>query len=133
MFRRTENIRKATNGFGWTARAQPWESLQVIRGCRRMFACQAAGNPLRGKGWRLSSNRRVANANRDVRAPLSGSIVEINRDLESNPELVRKDPYGAGWLFRLKIEAGEEIEHLLSSTVYRERLHAAEAMDVDSP
>lgn len=74
-----------------------------------------------------------ANANREVRAPLSGSIVEINRDLESNPELVRKDPYGAGWLFRLKIEAGEEMEHLLSSTAYSERLHAAEAMEVDSP
>ncbi len=48
-----------------------------------------------------------------MRAPLSGSIIEINRDLESHPELLKQDPYGAGWLFRLEIEAGEEIEHLL--------------------
>jgi len=74
-----------------------------------------------------------SNAKRTVRAPLSGSIIEINRDLESHPELVKQDPYGAGWLFRLEIEAGEEIEHLLDSTAYREQLRAAEAMDIEVP
>ena len=72
-------------------------------------------------------------AKRLVRAPLSGTLIEINRELESRPDLVQKDPYGAGWLFRLEIQAGEEIEHLLDPAVYRERLRAAEAMEVDSP
>jgi glycine cleavage system H protein len=68
-----------------------------------------------------------------VRAPLSGSVIEINTDLESHPELVKQDPYGAGWLFRLEIEAGEEVEHLLDSAAYREQLRAAEAMDIEVP
>jgi glycine cleavage system H protein len=74
-----------------------------------------------------------ADRNRDIRAPLSGSVVEINRVLESNPQLVRTDPYGAGWLFRLNIEAGEEIEHLLGSTAYSEQVREAETMDIESP
>jgi glycine cleavage system H protein len=68
-----------------------------------------------------------------VRAPLSGTVIEINRELESRPDLVQKDPYGAGWLFRLEIQAGEEVEHLLDPAVYRERLRSAETMEVDSP
>jgi glycine cleavage system H protein len=74
-----------------------------------------------------------ANATRPVYAPLSGSIIEVNSDLESHPELLKQDPYGAGWLFRLKVEAGEEIEHLLSSAAYGQQLRAAEAMDIEVP
>ena len=74
-----------------------------------------------------------ANAKRVIRAPLSGSVVEVNCELELHPELVSKDPYGTGWLFRLEIEAGEEFEHLLDSTVYRGQLRAAEALDIEVP
>lgn len=74
-----------------------------------------------------------ADAKRVVRAPLSGSVVEVNRELELHPELVSEDPYGAGWLFRLEIEAGEEFEHLLDSAVYQGRLRAAEALDIEVP
>jgi glycine cleavage system H protein len=74
-----------------------------------------------------------SNAERDIRAPLSGSVSEINCDLESRPQLVKRDPYGSGWLFRLEVQAGEEIEHLLDSAAYRERLLAAEAMDIEVP
>lgn len=70
---------------------------------------------------------------RDVRAPLSGSVVEANRAIESNPQVIRSDPYGAGWLFLLKVEAGEEIEHLLEPAVYREQVRAAEGIDFESP
>lgn len=73
------------------------------------------------------------NAKRTVRAPLSGSIAAINLDLKSHPELVKRDPYGAGWLFRLKIEAGEELEHLLDCAAYREQLRAAEATEIEVP
>jgi glycine cleavage system H protein len=74
-----------------------------------------------------------ANAKRTVRAPLSGSVIEINHQLQSHPELVNRDPYGAGWLFRLQVEAGEEVEHLLDSAAYREQLRAAEALDIEVP
>ena len=74
-----------------------------------------------------------SNTKRPVCAPLSGTVIEINRNLESHPDLVKEDPYGSGWLFRLEIEAGEEIEHLLASTAYREQLRAAEALDIEVP
>ncbi len=74
-----------------------------------------------------------SNAERDIRAPLSGSVIEINRELESRPQLVKSDPYGSGWLFRLEVQAGEEIEHLLDSAAYRERLLAAEVMNIEFP
>ena len=74
-----------------------------------------------------------ADRKRDVFAPLSGGVIEVNRDIELDPDLVRRDPYGGGWFFRLKIEAGEEIEHLLGPATYSEQLRAAEVMDVESP
>jgi glycine cleavage system H protein len=70
---------------------------------------------------------------REVRAPISGTVVEVNRDLATNPRLLVDQPYAAGWLFRLKIEAGEELEHLLNANVYREHLRAEETLDVESP
>lgn len=58
---------------------------------------------------------------RDVLAPLSGSVVEVNADLQSNPQLLQSDPFERGWLFRMRVEAGEEIEHLLEPSVYAGR------------
>ncbi len=75
----------------------------------------------------------LADRKRDIYAPLSGSVIEVNREIELDPDLVRRDPYGGGWFFRLKIEAGEEIEHLLGPVAYSEQLRAAEVMDVESP
>jgi glycine cleavage system H lipoate-binding protein len=44
-----------------------------------------------------------------------------------------EDPYAEGWLFRLKIEAGEELEHLLEASLYREHVRLEETLDVESP
>jgi glycine cleavage system H protein len=65
-----------------------------------------------------------------VRAPLSGSIIETNSALEADPTLLARHPYGTGWLFRLDVEAGEEIEHLLDPAAYRDFLQAAESIEV---
>ena len=89
--------------------------------------------PARSKAGDRVGTVFFSNAERDIRAPLSGSVIEINRELESRPQLVKSDPYGSGWLFRLEVQAGEEIEHLLDSAAYRERLLAAEAMDIEFP
>ena len=61
----------------------------------------------------------------DVYCPLAGVIVETNQALADAPELVNEDPYGQGWLFRLKPDAPSALEELLSSEAY-ERLLAEE-------
>ena len=54
----------------------------------------------------------------DIFAPLSGEILEINAAVEDRPELVNSDPYGEGWLVRLRIKNPEEVQSLLSSEEY---------------
>jgi glycine cleavage system H protein len=54
----------------------------------------------------------------DLFLPLSGEIIEFNEDLESNPEAVNSDPYGAGWMVKVKISNASEVEELLSSEAY---------------
>lgn len=54
----------------------------------------------------------------DVYAPITGKIVEVNEDLEHSPELVNSDPYGEGWLFKIKAEDIEEVESLFDAEGY---------------
>ncbi len=56
----------------------------------------------------------------DLFLPLSGEIKAFNDTLESEPELVNTDPYGAGWMIRVKIKNQDEINHLLDSLAYKE-------------
>jgi glycine cleavage system H protein len=62
----------------------------------------------------------------DVYSPAAGEVVEVNTALEDEPELVNSDPYGEGWLFRLKPSARGEIDTLLTSADYEEFLSAEE-------
>jgi glycine cleavage system H protein len=55
----------------------------------------------------------------DLFLPLTGEIVEFNEDLESNPEAVNTDPYGTGWMIKIKIANTSEVEDLLSSEDYK--------------
>jgi glycine cleavage system H protein len=54
----------------------------------------------------------------DLFLPLTGEILELNPKLETNPELVNSDPYGEGWMIKIKIENNTEIEALLKSDAY---------------
>lgn len=54
----------------------------------------------------------------DVYAPMTGEIVAVNEALEDTPELVNSDPYGEGWLFRIKAEDPEEFDALLDAEGY---------------
>ena len=58
----------------------------------------------------------------DVIAPLSGEIVEVNDALQDNPEKVNEDPYGDGWLVKVRLTAPEEAETLLGGAEYRKML-----------
>ena len=60
----------------------------------------------------------------DLFLPLSGEIIEFNDALESTPESVNTDPYGAGWMIKVKIENIAEIDTLLSSESYKELIGA---------
>ncbi|HOG42197.1 MAG TPA: glycine cleavage system protein GcvH [Bacteroidales bacterium] len=56
----------------------------------------------------------------DALMPLSGEIVEVNPELEGAPELVNNDPYGAGWMIKIKYSVASEIDTLLSAKQYEE-------------
>ena len=56
----------------------------------------------------------------DVYAPLTGEVAEINEVLEEAPETVNADPYGDGWLFRLKLADAAELDALLDAEAYAE-------------
>lgn len=56
----------------------------------------------------------------DIYAPVSGTVVAVNENLEDAPELVNQDPYGDGWFYRLEVEDEAEIEELLDAAAYRE-------------
>jgi len=54
----------------------------------------------------------------DVYAPVSGEVIESNGALEDTPELVNTDPYGEGWLFKIRLSKPSEIEGLLKAGEY---------------
>ena len=55
----------------------------------------------------------------DLFLPLSGEIIEFNEELESSPESVNSDPYGAGWMIKVKVSDTSEVDLLLSSDAYK--------------
>lgn len=55
----------------------------------------------------------------DLFLPLSGEIIEFNEELESSPESVNSDPYGAGWMVKVKVTDTSEVDLLLSSDAYK--------------
>lgn len=60
----------------------------------------------------------------DLFSPLSGEIIEFNEELESEPEAVNEDPYGAGWMVKIKIENQEEVNDLLDADAYKSIINA---------
>ncbi len=56
----------------------------------------------------------------ELYAPLSGEISEINESLEEEPEVVNSDPYGGGWMIKIKMSDESELEDLLSVDEYKE-------------
>lgn len=60
----------------------------------------------------------------DLFMPVGGEVVEVNPALESSPELVNKDPFGAGWLIKITISDPAELDGLLSADQYQAMLEA---------
>ena len=54
----------------------------------------------------------------DIYAPASGEIVEVNPDVEADPSLVNTDPYGKGWIFKLKVKDVEHVSKMMDAAAY---------------
>ena len=54
----------------------------------------------------------------DLFMPIGGTVIEINENIESSPELVNSDPYGDGWMIKIEINEASDIENLLSAEAY---------------
>jgi glycine cleavage system H protein len=61
----------------------------------------------------------------EVIAPMSGEVIEVNEGLGDTPEKINEDPYGEGWLVKVKLSSPEEAETLLSPDEYRKLLDNA--------
>ena len=58
----------------------------------------------------------------DLFMPVSGEIIEFNDKLETNPELVNEDPYGEGWMIKIKFSSSDDLNDLLSPEEYQSEL-----------
>jgi len=54
----------------------------------------------------------------DLYAPLSGEVIEVNTELENSPEVINQDPYGKGWMIKIKISDSKELNDLLDKAGY---------------
>ncbi|MBJ9721447.1 glycine cleavage system protein GcvH [Acinetobacter calcoaceticus] len=54
----------------------------------------------------------------DIHAPVSGTVVEVNVDLEDDPDFVNDDPYGKGWIYKIKPDNIADVEKLLTNAEY---------------
>ena len=80
-------------------------------------------------GDRLEAGKECAvvesvKAASDIYAPVTGDVVEVNEELSRTPELVNQDPYGKGWMFKVKLSDLPEIGELLSPTDYAAHIGA---------
>jgi len=69
-----------------------------------------------------AANIESVKAVSDVFSPLSGTIAAVNAKLGNNPELVNQEPYGDGFLFKIKIKQPDELQELLDHKKYEEYL-----------
>ncbi len=60
----------------------------------------------------------------DLFMPLTGEIIEFNEDLEDTPEKVNTDPYGDGWMIKIKISNNSQLDSLLDASAYKEIIGA---------
>lgn len=58
----------------------------------------------------------------DIYSPVSGEVIEVNSELEGNPALVNTDPYGTGWLFKVKLLNPEQLGSLKQPTAYKAQI-----------
>ncbi len=58
----------------------------------------------------------------DIYAPIGGEVVEVNPEVENDPSLVNTDPYGKGWIFKLKVKDVEHVSKLMDAAAYEAQI-----------
>jgi glycine cleavage system H protein len=76
------------------------------------------GDVLRAK--RRMGHVESEEASSPLEAPITGEVIEVNADALDNPDIVNGEPYGSGWLLRIRIEDPSELEDLISEEEYAE-------------
>jgi len=78
---------------------------------------------LPGKGKKVEAGKQMAviesvKSVSDVFSPVRGEVIEVNEKLKDNPDVINKDPYGEGWIVKVKIESKDELNDLMSAEDY---------------
>ena len=60
----------------------------------------------------------------DIFAPVSGTVTEVNQELAESPEMINEDPYGDGWLIKIRISDSAELDDLMDNDEYHETIAA---------
>ena len=86
---------------------------------RRLVYCKlpAVGDTL-GKAEACGAVES-AKAAGDIISPVSGEVLEVNHAVEDLPQLVNRQPYGEGWMFKVRVEVEEELDELLDENAYQ--------------
>jgi glycine cleavage system H protein len=58
----------------------------------------------------------------ELYAPLAGTVTDVNQALEGDPALVNRDPYGAGWMIKLRVKSAAELDQLLTAEAYKKQI-----------
>jgi len=58
----------------------------------------------------------------DIYAPVSGEVIEVNPEVEADPSLVNTDPYGRGWIFKLRVKNPADFSSLMDATAYQAQI-----------
>ena len=58
----------------------------------------------------------------DIYAPVTGDVIAVNEKLQNDPTVISKDPYGAGWLVKVKVEKGTTLDNLLTLEKYQQQI-----------
>ncbi len=83
-------------------------------------------------GQKVARGERVATLEAvktvaDVYSPVTGEVIEVNERLTDEPDLINRDPYGDGWIVKIKIENPDELNDLLSAEEYEKLVEEEEA------
>jgi glycine cleavage system H protein len=62
----------------------------------------------------------------DIYAPVEGEVIEVNEKLLNDPAAIAKDPYGKGWLVKIKVEKGVKVSHLMTKEQYDKQIASQE-------
>jgi glycine cleavage system H protein len=62
----------------------------------------------------------------DLYAPVTGDVLAVNEKLETDPTLISSDPYGKGWVIKIKVEKGANLDHLMTLEQYQQQIASEE-------